>query len=78
VQSMLGVLYAEDKLREKAIAHADAALKLAPKDPGILADVAEIYVDLGDRKTAIQFLQDSVKNGYTPTDIAQRPALRGL
>jgi tetratricopeptide (TPR) repeat protein len=78
VQSMLGILYAEDKLHEKAIAHANAALKLAPKDPGILADVAETYDDLGSRKAAIQFLQDSLKNGYTLTDLQQRPAILGL
>jgi eukaryotic-like serine/threonine-protein kinase len=78
VQSMLGILYAEDKLHEKAMAHADAALKLAPKDPGVLADVAEIHLDLGDRKTAIQFLQDSLKNGYTRTDLEQRPAILEL
>jgi serine/threonine protein kinase/tetratricopeptide (TPR) repeat protein len=78
VQSMLSMLYAEDKLREKAISRANAALALAPKDPGILADVAETYDDLGNRKTAIQYAQDSLKNGYTLTDLQQRPALLGL
>jgi tetratricopeptide (TPR) repeat protein len=78
VQSMLSMLYAEDKLREKALAHAKAALALAPKDPWILADIAETYDDLGDRKHAIQYTQDSLKNGYTLTDLQQRPALLGL
>ena len=78
VQSMLSTYYAEDKLREKAIAHAKAALSLAPSDPWILADVAETYYDLGDRKRAIQFAQDSLKNGYTLTDLQERPALLGL
>ncbi len=41
VQSMLSMLYAEDKLREKAITRANAALALAPKDPWILADIAD-------------------------------------
>jgi len=78
VQSMLGMLYAEDKLREKALAHAHAALALAPRNAWVLADVAETYDDLGDRKRAIQYAQDSLKNGYTLTDLQQRPALRGL
>jgi serine/threonine-protein kinase len=78
VQSMLSMLYAEDKLREKALAHANAALALAPKDPWILADVAETYDDLGDRKRAIQYAQDSLKNGYTLADLQERPALHGL
>jgi len=78
VQSMLSTYYAEDKLREKAVAHANAALALAPKDPGVLADVAETFNDLGDRKRAIQYAQDSLKNGYTLTDLQQRPYLLGL
>jgi eukaryotic-like serine/threonine-protein kinase len=78
VQSVLSTYYAEDKLREKALARANAALALAPKDPWVLADVAETYDDLGDRKRAIQFAQDSLKNGYTLTDLQQRPALLGL
>jgi serine/threonine-protein kinase len=78
VQSMLSMLYAEDKLREKALARANAALALAPKDPSILADVAETYDDLGDRKRAIQYAQDSLKNGYTLADLQERPALHGL
>jgi serine/threonine-protein kinase len=78
VQSMLGILYAEDKLREKALARANAALALTPKNPWVLADIAETYDDLGDRKRAIQYAQDSLKNGYTLTDLQQRPALLGL
>ena len=78
VQSMLSMLYAEDKLREKALAHARAALKLAPNDPWVLSDIAETYDDLGDRKRAIEFAQNSLKNGYTLTDLQQQPALEGL
>ena len=78
VQSMLSTYYAEDKLREKALACANAALRMAPKDPWILADIAETYDDLGDRRRAIQFAQDSLKNGYTLADLRERPALLGL
>jgi eukaryotic-like serine/threonine-protein kinase len=78
VQSMLGMLYAEEKQREKALSHANAALALAPKDPGILADIAETYYELGDRQRAIRYAQDSLKNGYTLTDLQQRPVLLGL
>jgi serine/threonine protein kinase/Flp pilus assembly protein TadD len=78
VQSMLSVFYAEDKLREKAISHATAALALAPKDPWILADVAQTFDQLGDRKQAIQYAQASVKNGFTVIDLQERPGLSGL
>jgi serine/threonine-protein kinase len=78
VQSMLSTYYAEDKLRGKAVSCANAALVLAPKDPWVLADVAETYDHLGDHKRAIQYAQDSLKNGYTLSDLQQRPALLGL
>jgi hypothetical protein len=73
------MLYAEEKQREKAVSHGNAALAMAPRDPGILADVAETYDDLGDRKRAMLYVQDSLKCGYTLTDLQQRPVLlRGL
>jgi serine/threonine-protein kinase len=78
VQSNLSTFYAEDKLREKALARADSALALAPKDPGVLADVAETYEDLGDRKRALQFSQQSLRNGGTLADLQRRRALLAL
>jgi serine/threonine protein kinase/tetratricopeptide (TPR) repeat protein len=78
VQSALSTFYAEDKLREKAIAHVDSALALAPKDPSVLADVAETYEDLGDRKRALQYAQQCLKNGSTLNDLQRRLALQGL
>jgi eukaryotic-like serine/threonine-protein kinase len=78
VQSMLSTFYAEDKLREKAISHANAALALAPKDPSILADVAEAYDFLGERRRAIQYAQESLKHGYTVDDLKERPELLPL
>ena len=44
----------------------------------MLADLAEIYEHLGDRKRAIQYAHDSLKNGYTLTDLQRRPGLLGL
>lgn len=74
-QSMLSMLYAEGQLREKALVHAKSALALSPKDPSILADIAETYLDLGDRRHALQFAHQSLENGYTLSDLQQRPAL---
>jgi serine/threonine-protein kinase len=78
VQSALSTYYAEDKLRDKAIARVESALALAPKDASVLADVAETYEDLGDRKRALQYAQQSLKNGGTMDDLARRLALQGL
>jgi serine/threonine protein kinase/tetratricopeptide (TPR) repeat protein len=78
VQSMLSVLYAQDKLREKALTRVKGALALAPKDPWVLADIAETYDELGERKLAVQYAQDSLKNGSTLIDLQRRPILQGL
>jgi eukaryotic-like serine/threonine-protein kinase len=78
VQSTLSLYYAEDGLREKALAHVDTALAVAPQDPSVLADVAETYNALGDSKRALQFAHDSLKNGSTLTDLQRRPSLTSL
>jgi serine/threonine protein kinase/tetratricopeptide (TPR) repeat protein len=74
-QSMLSMLYAEDKLRDRALDRAKSALVLSPNDPSILADIAETHLDLGDRRRALQFLHQSLENGYTLSDLRQRPAI---
>ena len=78
VLSLLSTYYAEDKLREKALADVTAALRIAPKDPWVLADIAETYDRLGNRQHAIQYAQKSLTNGYTLADLQRRPALLGL
>jgi Flp pilus assembly protein TadD len=78
VQSALSTYYAEDKLREKALACVESALALAPKDPSVFADVSETYEVLGDRKRALQYAQQSLKNGSTMDDLKRRLALQGL
>src|SRR5215470_13536458 len=77
-QSMLSMLYAEDKRRDKALARARSALSLAPHDPSILADIAETHLDLGDRRRAVQFAHQSLENGYTLSDLRERPGLGPL
>ena len=77
-QSMLAMLYAEGKLRDKALSHANSALALAPNDPSILAEIAETYLDLGDRRRALQFIQQSLLNGHTLSDLQQAPGLLPL
>ena len=77
-QSMLSMLYAEDKRRDKALARAKSALSLSPNDPSILADIAETHLDLGDRRRALQFAHQSLENGYTLSDLRERPALGPL
>jgi eukaryotic-like serine/threonine-protein kinase len=78
VQSMLAILHAQDKRKDKALTLAKAALALSPKDSWVLADMAETYEELGDRKAAMQYALDSLKNGSTLVDLQRRPHLQGL
>jgi eukaryotic-like serine/threonine-protein kinase len=78
IQSTLSTYYAEDHLNEKALTHANTALAIAPQDPAVLADVAETYLLLGDRKRALQLAHDSVKNGSTLIELQRRPGLTSL
>jgi len=78
VQSRLGIFYAQDHLRDKALSHANAAFSLAPKDPEVLADLAETYDVLGERKRAVQYAQGSLSNGSTMADLQRHPGLVGV
>ncbi len=78
VQSLLGVLYAQKKLRDKALPRVQAALALSPDDPGILANIGEAYEDLGERQEAIKFLQRSMQKGTVIEDLRANPALQDL
>ena len=78
VQSMLSVFYAEEKSRDKALARVRTALALAPKDGWVLADIAETYEELGDRKRAVEYAQESLRNGSTLIDLQRRPILQGM
>ena len=78
VHSILSTFYAEDKLREKALAHVDSALALASKDPSVLAFIAEAYDELGDRKQAVSYAKESLNNGYTLNDLQLRFGLQAL
>jgi predicted Zn-dependent protease len=78
IQSVLGVLYAQKKLRDKALPRVQAALALSPDDPGVLANVGEAYEDLGERREAIKFLQRSMEKGTAIEDLRANAALQDL
>jgi tetratricopeptide (TPR) repeat protein len=77
-QSALGRYYSEENLSEKALAQAKAALKLAPKDPIVLANVSETYEALGNRKAALQYAHETLKNGATLANLQTRYGLQNL
>ena len=77
VQSRLGLLYAEKKLHEKALARVQLALALSPDDPDVLENIGETYEDLGDRPHALQYIEKSLEKGYSLKSL-KTPALKSL
>ena len=78
IQASLGISYAEQKLKEKAVPHIEAAIALAPTNPQVLLNAAEAYEDLGDRRHALEYVQKSLKNGYTVDRVKNNPAFNNL
>jgi eukaryotic-like serine/threonine-protein kinase len=78
VQYRLGVVYAKKKMAEKAIARAQSALALAPDDPDVLEGVGETYERLGDRKTALQYIEKALEKGYSLEALKSDPSLKNL
>ena len=74
-QSWLAVLESEDKVRKESLEAIAAALAISPKDPLILANVAEAFQNLSDRGKALSYAHESLRNGFGISDLQSRPAL---
>jgi len=74
-QSSLAILYARKKIREKALIRIQAALSLAPEDPGVLVEAGETYEALGERREAISHVEQGLKRGYSLDDVKNDPWL---
>ena len=74
----LALLYAEKKMREKALSQIQTALALAPEDSDVLENVGEAYELLGDRKQAIEYIEKSLQKGYSLEIVKWDPNLKGL
>ncbi len=77
-QSNLGLLYAQKKLREKAIPRIQSSLALLPDDPNILQNAGQAYEDLGDRTQALQYIEKGLQKGISLGDLKKTPDLQGL
>ncbi len=78
LQSDLGGLYAQKKIREKAIPRLQSALVLLPDDPNVLEAVGEAYEDLGDRALALQYIEKSLQKGFALGALKNDLYLQGL
>jgi len=77
-QARLALLYAQLKLRDKALSQIQTALALAPDDSDVLENVGETYEVLGDRKNALQYIEKSLQKGYSLDALKGDPYLRNL
>ncbi len=77
-QSRLGLLYAQKKLRDKALIRVQTALALTPGDPDVLENVGETYEALDDRSHAIQYIERALQKGYSMDALKNTPALQSL
>ncbi len=77
-QSTLATLYAQDKESEKALSKIRTSLALAPDDPSVLSSVGEAYEFLGDRVSALQYLEKAILKGYAVDEIVNDPNLQAL
>jgi serine/threonine-protein kinase len=59
----------------KAISMAEQQLRINPKDPGILADLASYYSMQGDRKQAIDYLDRSLALGHDEKELLVNAAV---
>ena len=78
MQARLALVYAQKKNRDKALAHIQTSLALAPEDPDVLENVGETYEALGDRSHAIEYIERSLQKGYSLESLRGTPALQGL
>ena len=78
VHADIGIVYAQQHLRGKAVAHLDAAAALSPEDPAILEKLGEGYEYLGERSKAIGYINAALRKGFSRTDLELTPNLQAL
>ncbi|HWR14054.1 MAG TPA: protein kinase [Terriglobales bacterium] len=74
----LGVLYARQQHRDRALAQIQSALALAPDDRQVLASAGEVYETLGDRTKALIYMKKAQQRGWTIQDGETNPDLRSF
>jgi eukaryotic-like serine/threonine-protein kinase len=77
-QSLLAILYADNKLRQEAVIRMQAAEALAPNDPQVLENVGIAYEMLGERLQATKYISEAVRKGLPIDQLKNDPNLRKL
>jgi eukaryotic-like serine/threonine-protein kinase len=77
-QSLLAILYADNKLRQEAVIRMQTAEALAPNDPQVIENVGIAYEMLGERLQAIKYIGEAVRRGLPPDQLQNDPNLQKL
>jgi tetratricopeptide (TPR) repeat protein len=78
VRADLGVMYAQQGQRKRALPHLEAALALSPDNPEILNKVGEAYEKLGERSKALEYFEEALRKGFRLEDMKLNPDLHSL
>ena len=74
--AILADLYALEHDREKALAGLRTALALAPDDPTILSEAADVYENLGDRRQTTVYVEKTLRHGGNKAQLIADPELQ--
>jgi serine/threonine protein kinase/tetratricopeptide (TPR) repeat protein len=77
-QATLAALYAKNGFREKAIDGIHISLALSPDSQYVLSQAADTYELLGNRKQAIECLQQALAHGLGRTQLNGDPEIQGV
>jgi tetratricopeptide (TPR) repeat protein len=71
-------LYAKEGFRDKALDGIHISLALSPNNQYVLAQIADAYELIGNRKEAIQYLQKAIGQGLTRGLLNEDPEIQGV
>ncbi len=70
--------YVDIGKKAEARALIQRVLAMAPKNIEVLGRIGVVYEQLGDRNTALKFLGEALKKGFSTTGIDYNPEMKGL
>jgi eukaryotic-like serine/threonine-protein kinase len=77
-QVALAAIYAKKSMKDQALIRVQAALSQAADNPAVLENSAVVYLLLGDKAKAQQYVQQAVDKGAVLDDLKNDPDLKGM